>query len=225
MRRVTLVIKNLNQIGAGSFFEKISEMEVIHYLRSDANGLVGIWRLVLKDSRASPKTLLQSDGATWWSRFSRMQVLPKGPEGFVAYVEIFPRSSELHRQSLDVHIVSMEVRGGRIKLAVLGETRQLRRLLQQMTADGMDYVVAEVSEPTFEPSSPLMAPTARQRKILLTAFQVGSYDIPRRIDSQKLAKSLGLDKSTVVENLRKSERRMIEHLLGKSNAELGQPRK
>src|SRR5712691_6446826 len=117
------------------------EIEVIHYLRSDTNGIAGIWKIVLKDPRASPRTLLQSDARNWWSAFSRMKVLSKGPEGIVAYVEIGPNKRVTHGQPLDVHLVSMGFRDGKIRVVALGETGQLRRLLRRMTGDGMEYKV------------------------------------------------------------------------------------
>ena len=214
MRRITLEIDNTGLTDAGSFFEKIDEMEVIHYLRSDANGLAGIWRIVLKDPKASPKTLLRSSGEGWWSAFSRMKVLSNGPEGIVAYVEVGPKKQSSHGQRLDVHFVSIEVRQGKIRLVVLGETGQLRRLLRQMTEDEMDYRVIDVSDARFEPNSPLSELTPRQRKTLLAAFDGGYYELPRKIDSFDISVKLGLDKSTVAEHLRKAERTVMGHIIG-----------
>ncbi|MGI0130288.1 MAG: helix-turn-helix domain-containing protein, partial [Thermoplasmata archaeon] len=40
------------------------------------------------------------------------------------------------------------------------------------------------------------------------------YDVPRRADSVRVARSLDLDKSTVAEHLGKAERRLLTHVLG-----------
>jgi hypothetical protein len=214
VRRITLEISNTGRTGAGSFFEKIVELEIIHNLRSDSSGIAGIWKIVLRDPRASPRTLLRSGAGNWWSAFSRIKVLSKGPEGIVAYVEMGPNKRATHGQPLDVHFVSMGYRDEKIRMVVLGETGELRRLLRQMTEDGMEYKVLDVSDARFEPNSPLSGLTPTQRKTLLTAFDGGYYDLPRRIDSSHVAVKLGLDKSTVAEHIRKAERTVMRRVIG-----------
>jgi hypothetical protein len=214
MRRIALEISNLGRTGGGSFIEKITELEIIHNLRSDSDGFAGIWKIVLKDPRASPKTLLRSDKGNWWSGFSRINVLSKGPEGIVAYVEAGSNQRVPHGQPLDIRFVSMGFRNGKIRLVVLGETGKLRRLLHQMTEDGMEYKVLDSSDAKFEPNSPLSQLTQKQRKTLLAAFDGGYYELPRRIDSSEVAVKLGLDKSTVAEHLRKAERTLMRQVIG-----------
>ena len=46
--------------------------------------------------------------------------------------------------------------------------------------------------------------TSRQRQMLLTAYGLGYYDVPRRISSDELSRHLKVDKSTLVEHLRRS---------------------
>jgi predicted DNA binding protein len=53
----------------------------------------------------------------------------------------------------------------------------------------------------------------KQRKALLTAYALGYYDIPRRISSQDVSRHLNVDKSTVVEHLRKAERKLIAGII------------
>jgi len=189
-------------------------LEIIHNLRSDSNGIAGIWKIVLKDPRASPRTLLRSDAGNWWSAFSRIKVLSRGPEGIVAYVEMGPNRGVTHGQSLDVHFISIGYRDGKIRIVVLGETGELRKLLRQMTEDGIEYKVLDVSDARFEPNSPISMLTPTQRKTLLTAFDGGYYDLPRKIDSSRIAGKLGLDKSTVAEHLRKAERTLMNQMIG-----------
>jgi predicted DNA binding protein len=51
--------------------------------------------------------------------------------------------------------------------------------------------------------------THRQRQMLLVAYALGYYDVPRRISSDELSRHLNIDKSTIVEHLRKAERKLI----------------
>ena len=45
--------------------------------------------------------------------------------------------------------------------------------------------------------------------MLLTAYALGYYDVPRRISSDDVSKQLDVDKSTLVDHLRKAERKLI----------------
>jgi predicted DNA binding protein len=45
--------------------------------------------------------------------------------------------------------------------------------------------------------------------MLLVAYALGYYDVPRRISSDELSRHLNIDKSTIVEHLRKAERKLI----------------
>jgi predicted DNA binding protein len=49
--------------------------------------------------------------------------------------------------------------------------------------------------------------------MLLTAFALGYYDVPRRISSDDLSRHLDVDKSTIVEHLRKAERKIIASIV------------
>jgi predicted DNA binding protein len=65
----------------------------------------------------------------------------------------------------------------------------------------------------FSPISPLNQLTEKQREVLITAYKMGYYEIPRKLNSDELAKKLGLVNSTVVEHLRKAEQRLIRQIL------------
>lgn len=60
---------------------------------------------------------------------------------------------------------------------------------------------------------PLDTLTERQRTVLETAYAIGYYAVPRRISSDELAADLGLEKSTVLEHLRRAERNVLSELL------------
>lgn len=56
--------------------------------------------------------------------------------------------------------------------------------------------------------------TERQRTVLETAYAKGYYEVPRHVSSDELAANLDLDKSTVLEHLRRAERNVLSELLG-----------
>ena len=69
-----------------------------------------------------------------------------------------------------------------------------------------------MADANFSPISPLNRLTEKQREVIMTAYKMGYYDIPRKITSEELAERLGLVGSTVVEHLRKAEQRLMTQL-------------
>lgn len=69
---------------------------------------------------------------------------------------------------------------------------------------------------TYEKKDYLGILTGKQREILAAAYRYGYYDIPRRISSEQLSKKVNISKPTLLEHLRKAERRIIVELLAGS---------
>jgi len=78
---------------------------------------------------------------------------------------------------------------------------------------GIHYRIVLLTDLNFSPISPLNKLTEKQREVLITAYKLGYYDIPRRIKSEQLAKKMGLVDSTVVEHLRKAENNLMKQLI------------
>ena len=81
--------------------------------------------------------------------------------------------------------------------------------MEKIDSLGIRYHVVLLADANFSLISPLNQLTEKQREVLIAAYKLGYYDIPRRITSEELAKKLGLVDSTVVEHLRKAEHRLI----------------
>ncbi len=107
-------------------------------------------------------------------------------------------------------------RDGRFKITFLGSQNQIRKFLGQVEDHGLSYKVVSVLDASFSPDSPLGRLTERQRSVLVSAFRLGYYDLPRKLNSDQLASKLDLVNSTVVEHIRKAERRMLAEMLGDS---------
>ncbi|WP_129116939.1 helix-turn-helix domain-containing protein [Halegenticoccus tardaugens] len=68
----------------------------------------------------------------------------------------------------------------------------------------------EKLKPFSTPSTPL---SARQAEVLSLALEAGYYDWPRRTDAQTLAGRLGICHSTLLEHLRKAEKKLLSEAL------------
>ncbi|HYB76361.1 MAG TPA: helix-turn-helix domain-containing protein, partial [Nitrososphaerales archaeon] len=70
-----------------------------------------------------------------------------------------------------------------------------------------------LTDAKFPPNSPIGRLTDKQRRVLIAAYRLGYYDVPRRITCEELAKKLNLVKATFSTHVRKAERRLLAELL------------
>lgn len=60
---------------------------------------------------------------------------------------------------------------------------------------------------------PVDALTDRQREVIRTAFEMGYYEVPREVSTERVAAELDLDASTVAEHLQRAERNVLSQVL------------
>lgn len=65
-------------------------------------------------------------------------------------------------------------------------------------------------EPLLDPEGLVPDLTARQREVLLTAIEEGYYEIPRGITTDGLATTVGVERRTAEDHLRRAERKLVE---------------
>jgi predicted DNA binding protein len=102
---------------------------------------------------------------------------------------------------------------GKVKFSFLGNERQIKEFMEKIDAISIHYRVVLLADANFSPISPLSQLTEKQQEVLLTAYKLGYYDIPRKITSDELANKLKLVNSTVVEHLRKGEQRILKQII------------
>jgi hypothetical protein len=106
-----------------------------------------------------------------------------------------------------------EIMDGRLKIAFLGSTRVIKGFLGNITRAGLHCKVLSLTDARFSSSSPLSKLTGIQQRVILSAFELGYYDLPRRIDSRELAKRLKIAEPTLVVHRRKAERRLLSEII------------
>lgn len=213
MRRVTL---EFNYEGAwkkifGPNSPKVEILEALKCFKCDTQGLAVICRIRLKDRRMRARDLAGKGLIT------NIEVLYKEKNGsYVVFIEgrpCIPPAPENARPSrllvarppefLDVN---------RMKAEVIGRDNEIKNFMQYTSA-WSSYKILGLTPLDTASESLLSALTARQKQTLLTAYALGYYDVPRRISSEDLSRHLNVDKSTMVEHLRKAERKLIAGII------------
>ncbi len=95
----------------------------------------------------------------------------------------------------------------------LGRFQAISRRYSEKYGAEFPLRILAVSSLKPEADSGLSRLTGKQRKALLLAYTLGYYDVPRRISSEGLARRLNVNKSTLVEHLRKGQRRLLSGIL------------
>jgi len=214
MRRLILEVseKELTKIGVElPQFRKIKSLEFVYFLRQDPEEFAAIAQVEFTDSTSKVEDLLAGGFLV------EAQVLEREKNGgYIIFMRGGPSlSSVLNFVGIESGYLfpPLGIGDGKVKISFLGSEVQVKEFLERIAVLGIRYRVVLLADASFSPISPLNDLTEKQREVLLTAYKLGYYDIPRKITSEELAKKLNLVDSTVVEHLRKAEQRLIRHII------------
>jgi len=222
MRRIVVELYGpdlLRRIEGSRALRRLDSFEVLHMLRHDAHEFAGICRITPKDPRMQVEDCFRDDPVT-----TEIQVLQRGRHSSIALVrrlsqELRPGPHEpllfggpATKPGAGYLLGPLGYQEGTIRFSLVGTDAQLREFLNQAKSLGHQFRVVALGAPSFG-VSPLDRLTEKQRLVLRTAHRLGYYDVPRRIDSRRLGRALGLRAATVVEHLRKAEQRLLDCLL------------
>jgi DNA-binding CsgD family transcriptional regulator len=194
----------------GSNSERVEVLDALRCFKCDTQGLAIICRLRLKDRNMNIQDLLMGEGL-----LTNIELLYKEKDdSLVVFIEgrsCVPKPPKDIKQPkmlmtrppdfLDVD---------RMKVEMVGKENEIKKLLHYANKWGDNsFKILGLTSIDAKGESLLSKLTPRQRQILLAAYALGYYEVPRRISSDDLSMHLDLDKSTVVEHLRKAERKLI----------------
>lgn len=214
MRRLILSFsrEDLARVQGEKLSQNIESAVVLHVLRQDGNEMTMIVRVTLKDTSLAPDFFQEPT--------DHAQLLERSRDGAYTY---FLKTKLVHGSRSDVlfggilkrgYIVKpVEVEDGLVKMTFLGTSREVRRLLQRIEKIGLRYKVLSLEDARFSPDSPLSRLTNKQRSVLITAYNMGYYDLPKKISSRALAEKLGMQHPTLSIHRIKAERKLIETIL------------
>jgi len=98
-------------------------------------------------------------------------------------------------------------------VSFIGSERDLSTFVKLTKANVGRVTSLSLKNAVYGRKDVLSALTDKQKEVLMAAHGNGYYDIPRRISSERLSKKIGLSKPTLMEHLRKAERRMVGAIL------------
>lgn len=101
----------------------------------------------------------------------------------------------------------------KVVVSFISSQKDMMGFVEMVKAKIGKVVNMTFKQSTYEKKDLLSILTEKQREIMSAAYHNGYYDIPKRIGSEALAEKLGLSKPTLLEHLRKAERRIFTELL------------
>ena len=214
MRKVTLEFNYQDawkQI-FGSNAEKVEILEGLRCFKCDLESIAIICRIKLKDKRMNVKDLIGKGLLT------NIEILYKEKDGSeVVFIEgrlcipQLPKGARLPKLLVARPPDFLDV--DRMKVEVLGREMDIKKILQNASRWSNTYKILGLTSIDAKEESLLSKLSIKQRQALLTAFALGYYDVPRKISSEELSHHLNADKSTIVEHLRKAEKKLIDGII------------
>jgi predicted DNA binding protein len=215
MRRLVLEISI--KFEKNPLLKNIKSYETLRLLRFDQEEFAAIVKVEYKDPSIKMENILLNDVDT---KKTKIQLLEQDKKGaFIYFIGGKPRQNSKEQTFMTVGgylSTPFEIRNDKIKIAFLGDGKKVKNFLEHLDKMGLRYKVVSLTDAKFSPESPLNWLTEKQRVVIVSAFEHGYYETPRRINSQELAKKFNLKSSTLVEHRRKAEQRLLTQIIKKA---------
>lgn len=104
-----------------------------------------------------------------------------------------------------------EVHAGLASWEITTSSDRLSSLGDRLDAAGIEYDLQSVQHHAVDPTKQLL--TDRQREVLMTAYEMGYYETPRRATLTEVAGSLDVSKATVSDILHRAEGRVVDWIV------------
>ncbi|MGA3059399.1 MAG: helix-turn-helix domain-containing protein [Candidatus Bathyarchaeia archaeon] len=192
--------------------QNVKTLEQLQVLRQDREEIAIICRVELEESVSNIEDYIKliNDNAF------EVKIIEREKTGaYIVFVKVrLPSSPRVNPIGAEeAYFVSREIREGKVKVTFLGTTSQIKKVLEELQRLGRRYKIVSLTDAKFSLDSPLNVLTEKQRKVLLTAYKMGYYNLPRKISSEQLAKKLNIHKTALVTHRRKAELRILTQML------------
>jgi len=192
--------------------QKIRSMEVLHFLRLDYKEAAMILRVEFNEPNVSIEDIFGDD-------LAEVQILEhekeKEDRTYTYFIKVLRPGPDVATVGGYVSL-PYEIRNGKVKVTFLGSAKQVRDFIKLFEDAGIHTRIISLTDAKFPPHSPLSRLTEKQRRVLITAYTLGYYDVPKKIGLVQLAEKLDLAHSTLDVQLRRGERRLLNHIIDES---------
>jgi hypothetical protein len=212
MRRLVVEapVSELSRFLWESFVENVEYFETLHLLRKDKTEIAVVCKMELKDpTTTSYRSALEGTGF-------EAQLLEREKDGsFVLFIKgqlIIPKD-KMGLWTVGGYLVDFALSKGMFRITFLGIAKEVKAILKFLSKEGIHFKVDLLTDAKFSADSPLGHLTHKQRRVLTTGFNLGYYDVPRKISSDNLASVLKIANPTLVMHSRKAERKILGEIL------------
>lgn len=101
---------------------------------------------------------------------------------------------------------------GRMTIPLVGTKENLKELLSHLEELNVEFQVLSLTNYYIKGKDMLSALTPAQYECLEMAVEQGFFDMPKKVDSRKLASKRGISHSAFLAHIRKAERKIFEEL-------------
>ncbi len=214
MRRL-VIESTIEEVGryldAESEIEKLEHFEILNLLKEEPREWAMVCRVQMKD----PKTRFEKALGDDFTEIQHLETEKDGSHIYFIRHKPNPLAAGLFATGGFLSI-PLEIRGGRIRASFLGSASDLKRLLKLLDDEGIHYRISSNTDASFSPDSAIGLLTEKQRKVITMAFYLGYYNIPKKVNSNELAKRLHIREATFVRHRIKAERRLLAALLSET---------
>ncbi len=203
----------LQGLNVVKMLQKVKKLEMQHLLRFDQDGFAAIIKVETKHSSDNVEDVMSS---ILEIANGKLQLLEKEKEGAYTYFvkgKLPNPSLETNSKKIMYPVPPFSFKEGKFRYTLLGDSRQLKELLETFNTFGLRYKIISLMDARFSPSSPISRLTEKQREAINLAFKLGYFDTPRKINVEQLATKLSLASSTLAVHLRRAEKRLLAIML------------
>jgi hypothetical protein len=214
MRRLTLQF-NLDELiaraGEQESLKELESFEILHILKQDASEMTMIAKLALRDKKTKIEDLFGDELAEY-------QLLETDKNGAGTY--FLKTRPQRHPDNLDSVLglggyftEPFFIRDGKATMTFLGSSSEVKSMLKMIESMKVPYKIAALGDAKFSFDSPLNSLTEKQRRVIVSAFNSGYYEVPRRTSSEELAEGLKIRAPTLVMHRRRAEQRVLKKVI------------
>jgi len=214
MRKVVIEIEpyEATKEAQRPMFKDIHSYEVLEVLKVDhVEGLfVDLIECRLKENASIHElkrignmevlSVIKSDG-------DKHTCLVKGHESDTAKVKFKEEELDL------IYTTPSMISEDKVIVSFISGQREMMRFAEMVREHVGRITKMTFKQATYDKKDLLSVLTDKQRGIMMAAFRHGYYDIPKRISSERLSHQVNISRPTLLEHLRKAERRILAEIM------------